>query len=161
MRVNCTSTISLRPCSRTTTGILSWTPPSCSSSSSKTTRWWSCSPTPTRRATSCSGQRVRLFAWGGQDGGAIATLCILPLQLFWTFSPRRNACTHISISAHRCAILSYAEKSLNSIQPVQTLLKASCGILHWQKNKIELFTSYNFFCLLISSEMFCSCFPVY
>lgn len=45
-------------CSRTTTAILSWIPPSCSNSSSRTSQLWSCSPTPTRRATSCSGQCV-------------------------------------------------------------------------------------------------------
>lgn len=48
-------------CSRMTTVILSWTPQSCSNSSSKMSRLWSCSPTQTRRATSCSGQCVCLW----------------------------------------------------------------------------------------------------
>lgn len=48
-------------CSHMTTATLSWIPQSCSNSSSKTNRWWSCSPTQTRRATSCSGQFVYTF----------------------------------------------------------------------------------------------------
>lgn len=45
-------------CSLMTTVTLSWTPRSCSASSSTTIRSCSCSPTQTRRATSCSGQCV-------------------------------------------------------------------------------------------------------
>lgn len=48
--------------SRTITAMLSWTPRSSSSSSSRTSLLLSCSPTPTRRATSCWGQWACEFA---------------------------------------------------------------------------------------------------
>lgn len=47
-------------CRSLTVVILRWTPQSSSNSSSRTSQWQSCSPTQTRRATSCSGGFVDL-----------------------------------------------------------------------------------------------------
>lgn len=143
-----------------TTAILSWTPQSCSNSSSKMSRSWSCSLTQTRRATSCSGQCVCGFE--SLHYFSISSVCIfpcfvavsLPCKLCsLTFAPAVYACTYRCISVCCGAILMYEWQVIETMQPVQTLLKASCGSPCWHKQLCSVgcdtLTNYHFFCVLI------------
>lgn len=86
--------------SRTITAMLSWTPRSSSSSSSRTSPLLSCSPTPTRRATSCSGQWACEFATYILNAFCFCQ-CLTSLDTRYLFLPPWKC---LQIQIHMCAV---------------------------------------------------------